>query len=223
MKTAQFVLMAAVVLLSAGNPLEAQDTLYTAYVVAPGTIGDQNLVSVPQKLGMDFNVNQPIWIVSLGVFDSGGDGLRNSTAAHIFNRDTGALLTTLSFSKAEPGDLIGGSRFKTLPTALALAPGFHGSIVADYFPGPVELNGNKGNNRPNAPWSTDSGGGALTFVGTGRIGYTTDPALYPIVLDSGPADRYAAGTFQFSLVPEPSTLALVGIGLGSLLCFRRRK
>ena len=101
MKTAQFVLMAAVVLLSAGNPLEAQDTLYTAYVVAPGTIGDQNLVSVPQKLGMDFNVNQPIWIVSLGVFDSGGDGLRNSTAAHIFNRDTGALLTTLSFSKDE--------------------------------------------------------------------------------------------------------------------------
>lgn len=224
MKFVPFVLLAAAaVFFSAQTSTYAQSTVFTAYVVASGAKGDQNLSCCPQTLGMDFNVNQSINVVSLGVFDSGGDGLAGSTAAHIFDRDTQKVVATLQFSHADPGILVGGSRFKLLALPLTLAAGFHGSIVVDYLSSPVEPNGNRGNNRPNAPWSTDTGGGLISFVGGGRIGRSGNPNDFPTEPDGGPADRYAAGTFQYTPVPEPAAVALLALGcLGIAPVFTRR-
>jgi hypothetical protein len=54
-------------------------------------------------------------------------------------------------------------------------------------------------------WSTDGGGGLLAFVGGGRFGAVA-PGGFPTTLDGGPADRYAAGTFEFRASPVLPTI-----------------
>lgn len=215
MKT--YALFFVLVVLVVNQPILAAQTI--AYVVPAGTVGNQNLSGAPQSLGMDFNVNLPIHIISLGVFDSGSDGLVAPLRAHIFNRDTQLSVANLLFTPSDPGTLMGGSRLKLLPLPLTLSVGFHGSIVVDYTTSPTELNGNLGNGP--GPWTTDSGGGLISFVGSGRHSVGGTGAGYPNIIDGGPANRFAAGTFQFQPVPEPSTFFLWGLGCACLLVGRK--
>ena len=91
-----------------------------AYAVPSGTVGSQNFGG---PLGMDFDVNQPIAVTELGVFDSGSDGLSVQLGAALYNRDTQALMAQLTFAAGTTGTLIGGSRFLPLSTPLFLPAG----------------------------------------------------------------------------------------------------
>src|SRR5262249_46613405 len=91
--------------------------------------------------------NRPIHVTSLGVFDSGSDGLKRPITAILFDRDTKAVVKQLVFQPGE-GTLIGGSRYKTLDTPIDLPAGFHGMMVAEGY-GPEEPNGNR--NSPGKP------------------------------------------------------------------------
>lgn len=161
----------------------------TAYQV-PGETGGSQAYDGP--LGMDFDVDQGIAITRLGAFDSGSDGLARPITVRLFNRATQAEVASVTFAAGDSGSLAGGSRFLTLPTPAFLAPGFQGSIVAEGY-GPGEENGN-GGSQP-ITWTTNDGGGLIRFVGGGRFG--TTPGACPTTLDSGPANAYAAGTFDF--------------------------
>jgi hypothetical protein len=72
------------------------------------------------------------------------------------------------------------------------------------------------------PGTIDTGG-AITLVGASR--HASDPNSYPTIIDGGPAVRYGAGSFQFtvSTVPEPGTWALMGTGLLGVAGLARRK
>jgi hypothetical protein len=182
-------------------PLEDRTAPAIAYGVPAGTIGNQ---AFGGSLGMDFDVNQTITITRVGVFDSGSDGLAVPITAHIYNRDTGTdVIAPIAFAAGNTGTLIGGSRFLDLATPLTLPAGFHGTIVAEGY-GASEPNGNSGGAAP--PWTTDSFGGAISFVGGGRFGFT--PGAFPTNLDGGPANRYAAGSFDFT----PTDLVFTGTG-----------
>lgn len=176
--------MAATMVLFAA--VACADTI--AYLVPSGTAGNQ---AFGGPLGMDFDVNQPIFVTQLGVFDHGSNGLALPLSASLWDRtNTSAPLEVLPFTPGNPGALTGGSRFQPLASRRLLLPGFRGTIVAEGY-GSAELNGNS----TSPVWTTDSGGGAISFVGGGRYGFT--PGQYPTNPDGGPANRYAAGTFAF--------------------------
>ncbi len=178
-----------------------------AYVVPEATPGNQN---AGVSLGMDFNVDESIEIRRLGVFDDKSDGLFLPIKAQVFDRTNGAELAVLDFTPEDPGELVGGSRFKDLDPPLGLPKGFQGTMSASGY-GNAELNGNT-HGGLNPVWSTDDGGCLISFVGGSRFG--GGPNIFPGTVDGGPVNRYAAGTFQFvkaliAPILPPSNLVLV--------------
>lgn len=170
---------------------------YIAYVVDRGTIGGQNFGGA---LGMDFDVLQPTVISALGVFDSNADGIdpASTVTAYLYSRigNSGTLIASIPFSAASPGALVEGSRFKPLASPLIVSNGSF-TIVASGF-GNANPNGNLCCNAKS--WNTDDGGGLIAFVGASRYG--TTPTAFPTTVDTGPVDRFAAGTFEFFPIPS---------------------
>jgi hypothetical protein len=167
-----------------------------AYAVPAGTEGNQ---AFGGTLGMDFEVANPILVTQIGVFDDMSDGLNLPITAKIWDRsnpDAPEALVTVEFTPEDPGVLIGGSRFKPLPAPLRLEIGFLGTMGAEGYG-----NGERLRNAGAVPknWTANDGSGSLVFVGTSRYG--TENGAYPNVPDGGPADRYAAGTFEFETTP----------------------
>ncbi len=173
-----------------------------AYRVPTGTVGNQ---SYGGTLGLAFVVNESVLVSELGCFDSGGNGLGSNITVQLYARNTngtptnfaddtaGAVLTSATFTTAAPGTLLEGNRYKRLAVPLTLAPGSY-TIVA-YGYSASEMNGNF-----TTAWETDSGGGKLSFVGSGRYG---SAGVFPASIDAGPVNRYAAGTFKFSGPNDP--------------------
>jgi hypothetical protein len=183
-----------------------------AYLVPEGTVGNQG--GHTGALGLDFDVESAIRVTQLGVFDSSSDGLLRTIRARLYDRETQEIEAELLFTPADPGALVDGSRFKPLSTPLSLAPGFRGSIVAAGY-GVLEPDGNQFAGT-DLDITTDDGGCALRFVGGGRFGTLADP--FPPLIDSGPVNRYAAGTFAFEVegVTEPTFKRGDGDGSGTL-------
>ncbi|HJP83135.1 MAG TPA: PEP-CTERM sorting domain-containing protein [Fimbriimonadaceae bacterium] len=170
-------------------------------------------------LGMDFNVNQGIFITALGIFDSAQNGIQNNIDCFIYNRDTQQIVASRFFGPANMGLGDGTTNFLDLPSPIFLPSGFHGSIVAQGF-GVLEQNGNSYTTANSFPVSMNTGGGLISFTGTSRYG---NFGFFPTNTDLNVA-QYGAGNFKFtsaSPVPEPATLAILGIGFAALR--RRRK
>ena len=173
-------------------------------------------------MGNDFDVNSPIEITSLGVFDSGGDGLVGTLVARIYDRDTQASLASIAFTSANPGTLIDGSRFMDLPTPLVLPAGFHGACTVAYL-GTTSLEPDGNLREGPGNWTTDDGGGLISFVGMGRHSLMGTGDVYPTIVDPAPAsNNFAAGTFMFSPVPEPTAWTLLAMS-GGAFWFRIRR
>jgi hypothetical protein len=219
MKRLQIVISCAVALLIGSQSARADVWAYTS----PNT-GVSPLQAWTGSLGLDFNVNTSIYVTALGAFNSKGDGKVNSGTilVGIFNRDTGVEVTpTAEFSSGggtytlSPGGFdITQSIAKTL-----LSPGEY-SIVAVGFSG-TDPNGNDGNGT--SPASTvNNGGGLISFVGTARYTFKTDLVL-PEIIDSGPDNRYDAGTFAYTATPEPAFYGVMALGLSGLFVVVRRR
>jgi hypothetical protein len=186
-------------------PITVARSRYIAYVVPVGTIGAEPATVC---VGMDFDVRTQIVVTALGVFDSGGDGINGGATltAQLYTRsgNSGSVLATVTFTGADPGTLVGGSRMKALITPLSLNSGSY--TIAYYGTSAANPIGNVGAPQPKV-WSTDSGGGLIAFVGSSRSGANT-PGTFPSVTFGGPADSFAAGTFEFLRRPAfPTILA----------------
>jgi len=175
-------------------PTALAQTKVIAYAVPAGTAGNQ---AFGGTLGMDFDVYNPIVITRLGVFDDGSDGLNLPITARLYHRGDLTELAAIGFTPEDPGELVGGSRFKVLPEPLRLEIGFQATIVAEGYGTEERLR--NASLAPIGPvWTLNDGNGSLKFVGTSRWGDM--PWVYPANLDTMVAE-YAAGTFEFELLP----------------------
>jgi hypothetical protein len=212
-------------LIAAANSSAANSV---AYQVPAGVVGNQS-DGANVSFGMDFNVVSPITVSGLGVFDSSQDGLLAPIAVAIYDRTTQTPVTSVvNFAAGTgptSGSLVGGSRFLII-SQITLPAGFQGAIITYGYGNGVsaELDGNSfgaATGTPTFPWTVDTGGGLISFVGSGRYSGGGGAIQYPVNIDSGPANRYAAGTFIFSAVPEPSTFVLASFAAVMGISVRR--
>jgi hypothetical protein len=162
-----------------------------AYDIAPQA-GNQVFTG---NMGLDFDVNSPITVVQLGAFDNNGDGFTGSVQVAIFDRDTGSPVTPTVTFTGTAGTLVNGERLLPLSSGIVLGIG-HYSVVAVGF-NTIDMNGNLGHPGAIMGSTLNTGGGSIWFVGTGRYDFNTT-LDFPGNLDNGPANRYLAGTFQFT-------------------------
>ena len=66
-------------------------------------------------VGMDFKVNRSIKISRLGVFDSGGDGLKRSITVSLWHIQEQKRYSVAVFTPDRPGELIGTFRYLDVP------------------------------------------------------------------------------------------------------------
>ena len=172
-----------------------------AYMIVQGTAGNQNYTGA---LGMDFIVEEPIRILELGAFDSGANGIkrpitvtmweRNDQGTTDFADDSGEeILGEVQFTEENDGELRDAHRMIGLENDVILESGAYTIIASGYGVG--EPNGNVGT--PNMSVSNNQ---AITFVGGSRFG--DDALAWPTLIDGGPVNRYAAGTFSFEVVSD---------------------
>ena len=191
-----------------------------AYDVTSGLVGNQS--EFGGTLGMDFDVaSGGIKVTQLGIFDSGGDGLSAAHTVSIYNRDTQALVLATAIPSGTVAPLVNGSRFVAVP-AFTLVSGHY--TVATFGFSAADPNYNANRNGNTSPSVLNTGGGLISFTGTGRFG----PAgTYPGTADAGEVlvNPYGAATFQYTAVPEPGSIVLLGLGSAGLvvLGLRRRK
>ncbi|MES2901932.1 MAG: PEP-CTERM sorting domain-containing protein [Pseudomonadota bacterium] len=169
------------------------------------------------SLGMDFDVLSPIMVTGLGAFDSGHDGFANAITVGIFNRDTGLLVSSSILTNANTSYAGTNNRMADV-VDFVLGAGRY-SIVAQAFSA-LDLNGNSGVSGSGAA-PTIGISDAISFTGSARYG--VGAFAFPTIVDAGPANRYDAGTFEFNAIPEPGSLAILGLGLLGLGALRSRK
>jgi hypothetical protein len=210
--------LAALIVLATGVSAKAD---FIAYDVVPNL--PLNQTEFNGAIGMDFNVGPAgIKVTSLGLFSHGQTiAAANAQLVYILNLDTGIVAVSANVF----GTPVGGSQTIFNAVTATLAAG-HYSIVAQGF-GPSNPDYNRNRNNFVSP-SNENGAGLITFTGHGRYSpFGTLPLSGPGVPDSferpGDTNPYAAGSFTFTAVPEPSSIALLGLGAVTLLGLRSRR
>ena len=201
------------------SPPKAQGATVLAYSYSAATTGNQ---AHPGNLGLDFDVlSTSIEVTELLAFDSDADGwVGTSTLITVGIFDsTGTLVTpTVTFSPSNMGTLTGGS-YRTLSIApTTLAVGSYTVVAVGFNNDDMNFNTSGGSGGP----TTDDNVGLIAFVGGGSYDFGTTLAD-PSSPDGGGVQRYGAGSFAFSEVPEPSASLLAGIVGLTMLTRRNRR
>jgi hypothetical protein len=178
------------------------------------------------NLALDFDVNSPITVTALGVFNASGSPITGPIQVAIFDTATNTEVTpveTFQGSYAPAG--LGFDVFQAI-APVVLEPGSY-EVDALGF-GPADLNGNLNTGSSSGPIL--NGGGVLTFTGASWDYNTsflddplTCPTCQPLPVQSS---QFDAGTFEFqpgvpSTVPEPSAFLLLLTGLLMTAFWRR--
>jgi hypothetical protein len=202
-----------------------QDSLVPAVgtqteIVAGSTNGLQNWVG---NLGMDFAVNNSIVVTALGAFDNGSlSTLSGSTGSGvsvgIFNVNTGLLVApSVFFNASGTYTQSGADAFQSVPSFI-LTPGEYSIVALN------DQNYNQGYfGGPNKYQTLNDLNGSITFTGPSIFDSNSTLDL-PGTTDGPPVNRYDAGTFMASAVPEPSTWAMMILGFAGIgfMAYRRK-
>ena len=208
---------------AAAEPYDAYKATITSGTTGNGK-GRQTMRDF--SLGLDFEVTFPhITITRLGIWDDAfGNGLSSPHVLMIYDlANPGAPLAQIE-TLPGTGVLEAGYRYFDLPGGLTLEEGTQFSMVVYYPVSNVDSNGNSGPfppalGEPNPVFAGD-GFGMLSNIGVARYG---NGLAFPGTLDTGPENRYHAGSFTYTPNPEPGTIALVSGALAAAGAWRRRR
>ena len=201
--------LASVMVLASGSVVQAQrPAVFISNVTSAITVPNN------VNIGWAFTVNSPLSVTSLGVFDSGQDGLTNAYQVGIFSNVGGTLLaaTTVLAGTADP--LTNQFRYANLTTPLGLRPG------QAYVIGMLDL----------AHSTDDQVENATGFFTDPNVNYVEPRALQnnafrdPTVVQGALSPGLFGPNFQSVLaLPEPGGAVLL-LGLaGAIFLSRKRK
>ena len=212
----RFVLPVALLVLGGGMTAYA-DIAYND----PVGQGTQNFGG---NLALLFNVNSPITVTQLGVFNAVGDGnIAGPIQVAIYNLGTLALATTVTFQGHYATAGLGFDVFQSLIGPVTLGPGTY-EVDAVGFSG-ADLNGNL---------NTGSLSGPLLNTFAGKVKYTgaawdfSSSLDHPTTFSScvglpDQSSQFDAGTFAIATAttPEPGLYGTLVLGLFGLLAVAR--
>lgn len=171
--------------------------------------------------GIKFSVDTKITVYSLGIYDSGLDGISappGSPLSVFLMTDTGVTQASITFDNTSTGTLSGGYRYKSI-SPLILTPGQY--VLAGYGWSGSDL---EHNCFISGTCSVFNGGGYLTFINAVFGGGSDAPGTLPANGAAPPGNYFSAASMQYDVwVPEPASLTLFGAGLLSLGWVRRRR
>jgi hypothetical protein len=205
------------------------------YAITPQGSDRFGDVTGPFVIREDFTVNSPIRITALGIFDDGADGLTNAMPVGIYNFSTQTLVPGLSSTvpAGVTAPILGGTaaynsvptrsggfRYVTLSTPVDLPAGTYSMVGANFSSGGTTGPGNLkvDDYGENAPTFND-GGGLISLAPDSH--FDSGSALAFPTANSAANYRFATTSFEFTAVPEPTTIGL--LSLGGLLLMRRRR
>jgi hypothetical protein len=177
----------------------------------------------PGNLALDFNVNSPVLVTELGVFNTSGTGMINgSIQVVIYNTLNDSEVTpVVTFHGTYTPGALGFDVFQ--PIAPVTLPVGSYQVDAVGFSA-TDLDGNR-NYGTTGPVLNDDGG-RLTFTGAAWDGNTIldHPPSCPGC--AFPQTQFDAGTFVIgspTVVPEPAFAWVLAPGLCALVILARRR
>ena len=166
--------------------------------------------------GWGFELSQPVTLTALGVWDDGGDGLTSAHTVDLWNGGatllTSATIPTGTVAAAAGGAVQGGVfRYEPI-TPIVLAAGTQYVVAMSTARGDGDAFINFGGTTTTDP---------LVTINEFRLANLNGFA-FPNQ-DFGGTSGYFGPNFEFSAIPEPSSLALLGIAIAAVGFMRRRK